>query len=330
MKVYKNEPLPPRRLDDEEIGFIDRFFVAIEKERPDFNQRMFNEDFSRIFKTTDQRNERLFEVSSSDEDLTVRLLANVHTRFRRRHIDEIIREWLSEIAQRLIRHGRAYYYIREDEAGDGIHVTPFGPSGVVRVLGATLQWVPKRTELHFDRESEEIPREIRLLDLRKTIRFELPKSICQILVVQNKTLAALDAHQFHSTDSFPQATHDNPNPTNHFDYSAWRETQEQALYRSTRASGWNGRKHDSSKRSDFFDCHRMIRFRRNQLILRDAMLQQLSAELTKAGRAFSPRYSFKVSGTHTLSSLAQLDELNKRLIREEVGFREIVDFCSRN
>ena len=140
-------------------------------------------------------------------------------------------------------------------------------------------------------------------------------------------MAVLDRHQFGVTDIHPQATHENPNPTNHFDFSVWRDTQEHALYRSTGGTGWNGRKYDSSKRSDFFDCHRLIRFRRNQLKLRDDILRQLSAELSRVGKGYNAEFTVEISVTDELPSVEHLNELEARLTREEVGFTEIIDYC---
>lgn len=159
------------------------------------------------------------------------------------------------------------------------------------------------------------------------MRFVTPKAIKRMLSLQNRTLAVIDKHQFGVTQFQPQATHENPNPTNHFDFGIWRDTQDRALYRSTRATGWNGRKYDSSKSSDFFDCHRLIRFRRNQLVLRDDILSQLSVELSRVGKGYNRKFAAEVSGTDELPSVAHLNELEARLTREEVGFTEIIDYC---
>jgi hypothetical protein len=110
-----------------------------------------------------------------------------------------------------------------------------------RLFGTHIQWVPKRRERHWDRDDEELPREIRILDAAKVMHFDMPTSIKRMLSAQNKTLAVLDKHQFGETNFHNQATHENPNPTNHFDFRVWKDTQERALYRATRSTGWNGR-----------------------------------------------------------------------------------------
>jgi hypothetical protein len=149
----------------------------------------------------------------------------------------------------------------------------------------------------------------------------------RMLSAQNKVLAVLDKHQFGVSNFHPQATHENPNPTNHFDFHAWRDTQERAFYRATRSTGWSGRKYDSSKCSDFLNCHRLLRFRRNQLLLRDDILNQLSGELSRVGKGYNTDFSVEISCTDELPSVAQLNELEVRLAREEVGFNEIIDYC---
>ncbi|CAN0599911.1 unnamed protein product, partial [Ectocarpus sp. 12 AP-2014] len=136
-----------------------------------------------------------------------------------------------------------------------------------------------------------------------------------------------DNHQGTSTSFFPQATHENPNPQNYFDFRVWREVEDRALYRATRKTGWNGRKHDATKRSDFFDCFRRLRFRRNQLMLRDDLLEQLGDELSRVGRYYEWGFRIKISPTDALPSVEELDELTAKLSREEVGFSQVLDFC---
>lgn len=327
MKVFRAEPLPDHRFDVRHLGLLDRLFVKRRKERPDFNSRMFNEDFASIFNPVSRQSGRLFDIASNDGQLTERLLSNVQTKYGPHPVDKTVRKWVEEVAQSLIWFGAAYYYLNYDAECDDIYVTSFGPSGVARLFGTHFQWVPKRMERHWDRDDEEVLTEVRILDSAKVMRFVLPKAIRRMLSAQNRTLSVVDKHQFGATDFHPQATYENPNPTNHFDFNVWSDVQESALYRSTRDTGWDGRKYDSSKRSDFFDCHRRIRFRRNQLLLRDKILSQLSAELTKVGKGCNAGFSLEISGTDALPSIERLDELETRLIREEAGFDEIIDYC---
>ncbi|MFE0017897.1 hypothetical protein ACFWXH_23855 [Mesorhizobium sp. NPDC059054] len=328
MKIVRAEtPLRHYHFDSESLGFVDSLFLKGRERRSNFNRRMFDEDFARIINYTGRRGGILFDISSNDEKLTDRLLSGIETRYGSRPVDEVVRELVREIAESLVRSGAAYYFLKDGAERDDIHITPFSPNGVARLFGMYIQWVPKRTERHWDRDDEVIPRELRILNSAKVMRFVMPKAIKRMLSSQNRTLAVIDEHQFRMTDFHAQATHENPNPTNHFDFSVWRNTQERALYRSTRAIGWNGRKYDSSKRSDFFDCHRLIRFRRNQIALRDGILNQLSAELARIGRVYNSEFAVKISGTNDLPSAAHLNELEARLIREEAGFTEIIDYC---
>lgn len=330
MKIVRADPMHRHHFRDLHIGFFDRFVINSEREKPDFNRRMFDEDFARLFNSMNRQSSSLFQILSNDDELTQRLLGNVKTRYARNRVDETIRELVEEIAQSLIWFGTAYYFLRDDPENGDIHVASFSSTGIVRLFGTHIQWVPKRTEKHWDRDDEEIPREIRILDSAKLMRFEMPRVIKRMLSAQSRTLTVLDKHQFEVTDFHPQATHENPNPTNHFDFRIWRDTQEHSLYRATRGTGWNGRKYDSSKRSDFFDCHRLIRFRRNQLILRDDILGQLSSELSRVGKGYNAEFTVKISATDELPGVGNLDELEARLTREEVGFTEIIDYCYKS
>ncbi|WP_298446891.1 hypothetical protein [uncultured Marinobacter sp.] len=327
MKIFRAEPLHQHHFHDVHLGLIDRLLVKRERERPDFNRRMFDEDFARLFRSMNQRSGNLFDIVSNDEELTQKLLGNIKTRYAPHSVDETIRELVEEIAQSLIWSGRAYFFLHDDTEQEKIHMASFSSDGVVRLFCTYIQWVPKRLERHWDRDDEEIPREIRILDAAKVMRFDMPTPIKRMLSAQNRTLAVLDKHQFGEANFHSQATHENPNPTNHFDFRVWRDTQERALYRATRRTGWNGRKYDSTKRSDFFDCHRLIRFRRNQLLLRDDILNQLSSELSRIGKGYKAEFSVEISGTDELPNVSHLNELEVRLASEEVGFNEIIDYC---
>ncbi len=51
MKIFRAEPEPSHRhhFRDEQIGLVDGLFVKRERQKPDFNRRMFDEDFARLF-----------------------------------------------------------------------------------------------------------------------------------------------------------------------------------------------------------------------------------------------------------------------------------------
>nr|WP_321525145.1 hypothetical protein [uncultured Cohaesibacter sp.] len=327
MKFSRSRPLVHFHNKEAQFGFLDRIFVRNEGKEPDLNQRMFDEDFSLIFNYSNRRNEDLFDITTSDQDLTERLLGSVYTRYGPHGVEKTVREWTEEIAKALIWSGKAYYHLWDESDSDNIRISSFGPNGVSTLLGITFQWVPSYKELHWDRDDEEKPREVRLLDGQKVIRFKMPKALRQILRSQNRTLATIDRHQYEITGFHLRATHEDPNPTNHFDFRVWKDNQDRALYRATRLTGWNGRQYDGAKRSDFFDCHRLIRFRRNQLILRDDILKQLSSELTRVGRQFNAEYEVRIEADEKLPSVEQLNDLEVRLSIEETSFSEVIDFC---
>lgn len=329
MKIFNAKPLHQHHFHDLDFGFIDYLIVKRERERlPNLNRRMFDEDFARLFCIRNSQGGSLFEIVSNDNALTQRLLGNVKTGYEQYTIDETIRELLEEVTQSLIRSGRAFYSLYDDLDKEETHIVSFSSKGVVRVLDTHIQWVPRRRERHFGQDTEELlPREVRILDSTKVMRFDMPKSIKRILSTQSKTLSVLDKYKLGSIDLQSQATYENPNPINHFDFRAWNDMQERALYRSTRRTGWNGRKYDSPNSSDFFYCHRLIRFRRNQLLLRDDILNQLSRELSRVGKSYKAEFSVEISGSSELPSITQLNELEKRLEREQVEFAEITDYC---
>lgn len=327
MKIFRAEPSHWHRLRNEKIGLVDKLFIKRERSESDFNREMFNKDFAILFHSMNRHSANLFEIVSNDDEMIQKLLGNVNARDAQSLIDKTIRELVEEIAQSLICFGKAYYFLYDDTEQEKIRIASFSSVGVVRLFDAHIQWVPKRRERDWDRDDEEFPREIRILDATKVMRFDMPLSIKRMLSAQNKTLTVLDKHQFGKINFHPQVTYENPNPTNYFDFRVWKDMQEHALYRATRSTGWNGRNNSSSKHSDFFTCHRLIRFRRNQLMLRDHILNQLSSELSRVGKGYKAEFSVDISGTDELPSIAHLNELEVKLALEEVGFDEIIDYC---
>jgi hypothetical protein len=327
MKIFRAEPSHQHHLYDDKIGLVDSLFIRGERQKTGFNLRMFNEDFSRLFRSASYGNGNLFELVTSNEELTKKLFGSVITRSARLSVGELIHKFVEEIAKSLIWFGSAYYFLYDDETQKEINIASLSSSGVVNLFGTYVQWVPKRTQRHLDRDNEKLPREIRILNVAKLMCFDMPTSIKCILSRQNQILATLDNHMHNETNFFPRATHENPNPTNNFDFSVWKNNQERALYRATQGSGWNGREYDSPKCSDFFDCHRLIRFRRNQLMLRDDILKQLSSELSRVGKSYEAEFSVEISSTDKLPSVENLNELEAKLSREEIGFNEVLDYC---
>ncbi|RKT81317.1 hypothetical protein BJ925_1582 [Rahnella aquatilis] len=328
MKIIKSLPLHLYNLNDLQLSFIDKFFIRTQSEGDTFNRRMFNEDFSRIFNNVSRHSENLFDIESNNDELARKLFENTKTRYGTRRIDEVLRSMVEEIAASLVFYGTAYYFLHDFEEGEGMRIVPFGAVGVSRFLNIHFQWVPKRSERHWDRDDEEFHRELRILNSSKLINFSLPCSISKMLHVQNRALAILDKHQHDGTNFFLKATHENPTPKNDFNFVIWKDVQERVLYRSTRETGWNGRNFVSSKRSDFFYCHRLIRFRRNQLILRDHILNQLGNEFTRVGREYDANFYVRVIPASVQLKLDELDDLKVRLSAEEVGITEVIDFCN--
>ncbi|WP_045883473.1 hypothetical protein [Pseudomonas chlororaphis] len=322
MRIFRAKPLNWHHISDMQIGLVDGIFCKHLRQELGFHRQMFDEDFARLFRSKNRQSGKLFTIESNDDTVVQKLLGGVEAYLK----DEKVQKLVEEIAQFLIRFGRAYYFLYENIEQDEVNLASISSDGVARLFGKHIQWVPKRTERHWDRDDEKFSREIRILDGAKVMRFDMPASIKRMLSAQNKTLAVIDKYHFKTADFHPQATHENPNPKNPFDFRVWNDTQERAFYRATVSTGWNGRKYDSLKRSDFFDCHRLIRFRRNQLLLRDAILNQLSVELSRIGKGYTAGFSVEISGTEELPCVAHLNELAVRLDGEKVGFNEIIDY----
>lgn len=294
------------------------------------NQNMFKEDFVNIFHHGSDHSGKPFEIETNDSSLSDRLLTNIATRRRRRSSEQLM-GIIEDTAQSLIWHGRALYYLKDRTEDDGFDLLPFSSETIIRAFGILVQYVPARIEHNGDGTERLIERELRLLDNRRILSLNWPASIRRKIVAQNRLLRTLDKYDSSVALSFqPQVTHDNPNPRTNFDFAEWRRAHDMAFYRATRKTGWNGRKYDSENRSDFFDCHRLIRFRKMQTSLRDSILQQLSSELTRVGQQYNGLFRLNISTTNELISIESLIDIENKLKREEVGFKEVIDFCYKS
>ena len=327
MKIIRTSHPHLYSLHKESIGILDKLLIKARRNRPGFNRRMFDKNFERIFPLFNQKRGKLFEITSNDEDLTTRLLSDVRTQYEPHLVDKAIQGMVEDIAQSLVRFGELYYFLTDDNEERKIHVASFAADRIFHCIGVHFQFLPKRNERHWKEGDRVMPREIRILDRSKLMHFCLPRSIKRMLSAQNSVLASVDNQVNSATSFFLPATHENPNPQDDFDFRVWRDMQNYALWRASCKTGWSGRMDNSSKTSDFFNCHRLIRFRRNQLKLRDEILGQLSSEFTRVGKQYKTGFHIVVTPTNALPTVSDLDELAARLSREEVGFTEVMDFC---
>ena len=327
MKIVRASHPHRYSIYEENVGVLDKLLIKVKRDQPNFNRRMFDKDFARIFSLSSRREENLFEITSNDEELTARLIGDVRAQNVPRPVDNIIQEMVGDIAQSLIRFDESYYFLTDGHEPKKINVVSFPADRIFNFIRVYFQLLPKRREWHWNNGDREMVREFRILDRSRLMHFRLPRSLKRMLSGQNVILASIDYHQNSPTVFFPHATHENPKPKNDFDFQVWRDTQDYALYRATRKTGWNRGSRALSRRSDFFNCHRLIRFRRNQLRLRDHILAQLSSEFTRVGKYYSAGFHIVVTPTNALPTVTDLDELEARLSREEAGFTEVMDYC---
>jgi hypothetical protein len=310
------------------LSWFDKFFVKTRNHTDGMNQNMFNEDFQNIFRYADRHSNKLFDIKTNSDTLAHRLLDGFETQYNPRSTDERLKEVIEDIVQSFLSNGNAFYYLHDNDEKSDTRVVSYSFESIFRIAGYLFQYLPTRVEKDWERKEVKLRRELRLLNVNKALCFVWSVSFRRRISIQNRVLAALDKHDGSVALSFlARATLENPYPRSDFNFKQWRDAQDLALYKATRQTGWNGRKYDSQKRSDFFDCHRLIRFRRNQLGLRDQILLQLSSELTRVGRSYSKNFHLELSPSEALPSVSQLDDLAARLSREEVGFSEVMDYC---
>jgi hypothetical protein len=199
---------------------------------------------------------------------------------------------------------------------------------IFKILSIIFQYLPKRVERNWDSDDVELGREIRILDSKRVLFFSWPKYVCKKIRAQNRILKVIDRYAYdRATKHMVQPTHENPNPKNYFNFSVWRDIQDDALFEATKSTGWSGRQSSHPKRSDFFLCHRLIRFRKLQVETCTHILASLSKQLTTIGKLQSPDFQIQISFSDDYPSVSKLNELERRLELEEISFGEVLNYC---
>lgn len=328
MKVHKAEPLINYYPYTIYFGWLERLFIKTERDSLGFYRKMFAEDFAQLFYSFNHRTTKFFELTSNDEELANKLLKSVRTNLGSDTIDEAIRHFVEDISKSLTFQGNAYYFLHKDYEQDRIHTVQFDSFGVMRFLNTYLQWIPKRIERDEYNDSKHLPRELRFFGACNVLRFYIPGPIKSLLSSQNKVLDTIDSHDRTAEKYFFSGSNDGRlNQKTNFEFDYWKKLQDKALFKSTRLTGWGCRAYNHPKKSDFFDCHRLIRLRRNQVNFRDALLSQISSELSRVGKAYKSDFSMTITCTDSLLSYSKLNELEAKLKVESVGFDEISDYC---
>jgi len=328
MKLHKSVPLVHYYPYTIHFGWLESLFMKTERDDLGLYRRMFAEDFAKLFHSFNRRSEKSFELTSNDEELAKKLLKSIRTSFDSSTIDEAIRYFIEDISKSLIFEGKAYYFLHKDCEQDSVHTASFDSFGVMRFLNTYLQWVPKRTERQVGDDSKELPRELRFFNACNVLRFYIPSTIKALLSKQNRVLNTIDFHHRTAEKYILSGSKDGmPIQKTYFDFEYWKELEEKALFKSTRLTGWSCRAYHHPKKSDFFDCHRLIRLRRNQVNFRDSILSQICSELSRVGKAYNSNFSITITCTDNLLSLSKLNELEDKLKEESVGFDEIMDYC---
>lgn len=326
MRISRNGP---EFFDNHEIApnaLEARIFQPIER-MESFYQNMFNDDFHNIFFGSSRGDANTIEVSSNNQELQDKLLGSFVSRYQYSGGHSVIEEVVEEVVQSLLYYGKAAYILQDSE-GDEQFFRPIPANSVFKFLGLAFQYLPRRVQRNWESEDEFLRREIRILERKRLLIFNWKKSVWKKVRSQNRILKALDRYIYDGVVKHVQRpTYDNPNPKNYFDYRVWKKTQDEALFTATKLTGWSGRVSSHPDRSDFFICHRLIRFRKLQVELGTHVLDSLSIQLTKIGRQEDSNFELSIGFSDEYQSISKLEEFERRLESEEVGFGEIFDYC---
>lgn len=297
------------------------------KRMGNLNQKMFKDDFRNIFVGSSRRNADIFNISSNNDQIQEKLLGSFISRGRisKGHFD--VEGIVEEVTQSLLHYGKAAYFLQDDKH-EGSFIRPLPSNTIFKFLGLVFQYVPKHVQHNWDSDDVVLGREIRLMERPRVLLFDWKNTVLKKISAQNRILKTLDRYTYEGASKhIPRPTHENPNPKNYFDFSVWKEAQDDALFMATKLTGWSGRKSSQPNRSDFFICHRLIRFRKLQVELATHILDTLSKQLTAIGKREVADFELKISFSDEFQSVRELENLEHKLESEEVSFREVLDYC---
>ena len=308
------------------LNSIETKFIEKPERMGEMNQHMFREDFGNIFIGLNRRNSNVFVINSNNDEIREEILNSFIRAADYSHDESVFQEVLEEIIQNLLHFGKAAYFLHNSKSGEQVFRSLL-PSTIFNAFSILFQYLPRRIKHNWDHDDEQLGREVRFLNPNQVLFFEWPKPVQKKIKAQNRILEILDEYTYAgASQQVPLPTHKNPNPKNYFDFSVWHKTREEALFEATRHTGWSGRETSSSK-SDFFICHRMLRFSRLQVETCTHLLEELSKQLTVIGKSIKPDFKIQISFSPEFPSLSKFDELEKGLRNEEVDFSEVLDFC---
>lgn len=326
MKISRTDP--SHMINNELIlNSIESKFIEIPERMGAMNQSMFRDDFGNMFIGITRRNANIFNITSNNEVIQEELLQSFIRSARHAYDKNVFQEILEEIIQSLLYYGKAAYCLHDTKSDERIFRS-LPPSTIFKFFDVLFQYLPRRITRNWDRDDEHLGREIRFLNRKRVLFFEWPRSVQRKIKSQDRMLRVLDKYAFDGiTKHIAQPTHENPNPKSYFDFSVWRDARDEALFAATKHTGWSGRNTSYPKKSDFFICHRLLRLRRLQVETCIYLLTSLSQQLTSIGKLSSPEFKMQISFNEEFPALVKFDELEKRLMHEEIDFSEVLDFC---
>lgn len=326
MKVSRKAPSHLLNYELSLSSIEERFFETPER-MGNMNQNMFHDDFRNMFVGSTRRNADIFDITSNNEEIQERLISSFTRGARHSRDERVLQELLEEVTQDLLYYGKAAYFLHDSDKNEQV-LRPLRSSMVFKILGFVFQYLPKRVEINCGGNHVVHGREIRILDNKRVLLFNWPKSVLKKINAQNRILKSIDQYAYDAVIKHtPQPTHENPNPKNYFNFSVWRDIQDYAFFQATKDTGWDGRKSSETKLSDFFVCHRLIRFRKLQIELCNNILSSLSKQLTKIGKQNASDFEINIVLNNDYHSIKKLNELDFSLKSEKVNFSEVIDYC---
>ncbi|TNJ39058.1 hypothetical protein [Phaeobacter sp. B1627] len=323
-EFFVNHEIAPNALEALVFRPVDRM--------GNFNQNMFNDDFRNMFFGSSRRDANTFRITSNSQELQDQLLGAFVSKHNYSGGYSIVEEIVEEVVQSLIYYGKAVYILKEQEDEDeGQYFRAIPANSVFRFMGLVFQYLPRRARRNWDSDDELLGREVRFLKRKRLLIFDWKSTVRRKVHYQNRILKTLDRYAHDGgVKHMARPTHENPNPKNYFDFRVWKKTQDEALFSATRSTGWRRRASSHPDLSDFFICHRLIRFRKLQVELASHVLETLSVQLSEIGGQEDENFQLKIEFSDEYQSIAKLEELERRLESEEVSFTEVLDYCYRS
>jgi hypothetical protein len=252
------------------------------------------QDFTIAIDPADETRERMLADALSFGDMSS----------HREDLEEALYEWSRFCATRLLSHGHAIYelaYWIQPKTKERVGFALVPLRGVTYRRGIYEQRVPSGARISAASPLDDSPSPERRIHIPRdrVVLISVPPELREIV----RIVPALESLGHEIFPDFMIPHPDTPSTARvPFDFDLMKRTEEVAVARVTRATGWNART-ISQNQTDYYATARALRTERVKCVLRRVLCDAIDEVLHRAGATLQFTSRIKVTGFPTLNDV---------------------------